>query len=499
MFNSLNRAIERCNSTTRTIYIIGSSDPFLAYEGVAPPFKVYTEQITATIPPNTVNQTGQTLRIIGDRGMIWYVNGNYLDNPNNVTTVLSAIEFVSVSGSSVPIWDFASNASLTTNRITLERNLFVGNGTGLARAIDGTFDGTFTYARNTHLNFTQLTSAARFTPESCSAVVKFESCTFFRMAGQAAEVTGFASASFKNNSCLACGGDASVADADRWVFFLNAGCVGTVGSLQYDRNRVTASAAVDTDPTRAAWTAHYIDPVQWGLPSPFLSIDPAVDTKFFTFYDNRASGLGVGMRLNNVNNKCSVGDRQNFLRMMIYSRFRNARVDGELFDLYIGKFDADEEQTVWANAQAHDLFKIFDPTACQHCEDGCPAFHFAIGTVILLLFFVGLALCICWTCICCPRCLGCCNWRRKPGLTYDPATGLYVPNTPAGASMLAQMRTPNNLRTGVPTPPSVQTSGVNPYEQHLTAGAFTNPNTAANLVYRGAWHVPNGGAFSSTQ
>lgn len=242
----------------------------------------------------------------------------------------------------------------------------------------------------------------------------------------------------------------------------------------------------------------------WKLTSPYVINVPGVTTKFMSFYDNRAEGLLIGMRLANDHADCFSGNAQNFLRLVMYSRFRNARVDGTVFDLYAwpsrlwicptnfffvpryrGPFDTIQEQTVKANMDAADMFDISDPTACQHCNDGCPVFQFALGTIVLIALAIGILVCLALTCWACPMALGCCGTCLRPAsLVYDPTTQTYIFNNSRDYHHLIARRTPANLRTGVRPPPVAETAGLSPTDQHLTTGGLGGV-TSGMLKYRG--------------
>ncbi len=490
VFNSYNEAVLKCNVSSANIFIIGQSDPFLAFDGLPAPFHVYTEVFNAVVPLAFVNQSN-TLTIIGDFGMTILANGHHLSNPHNRTVILQGIEFVDAGVTGPPIWDF-TNAALFTNLITLRNNLMVGNGSATNRAIDGTFDGLFKYQSNVHVNWSTTFSNARFTAENCAAEIRVERApgsksgnTWSDMTGNVAELHTNNGA-FSNNVFMRCGGSSVPADPDRWVAFVNPTCIGVVGNIKMDGNRFTKPAVVDTNPSRTLWTSLYVDPVPWNLHTLYLA-HASTDTKFLSFYDTRTDGLQVGLRLDHVNVKCvGAGDPQNFLRLVVYSRFRNSRVDGSVFDLYIGAFDVFEEQTVIANRDAHINFDIIDATACQHCEDGCPLFYFALATLILL----GIALLIPVLFLCfygyCAERIGCCPCARPNTLRYDTGTGKYISSDWRTWYMMWPWLFPANLRTGGPAAPLAATVGTSPYDQSIAGETFNARGvTQGQLVHRG--------------
>lgn len=489
VFNSYNRAIERCNVSSGVIYIVGQSDPFLAFDGMPAPFHEYTEVFDAVVPPPYANQSA-TLTIVGDVGMRIRANGHRLSNPNNRTVVVKGIDFADSGAPAPALWDF-TDASLVTNDITIRDSTMIGDGTTTNRALDGTFDGRFSYTGNNHVNYSTTFSNVRMTSEDCDAVLTASHNTFSDQYGNVLEVhanNGF----FNGNRFVRCGGSPAPSDTERWVMFVNPVCVGVVGEIRVNGNRFTAPPAVDSDPSRTLWTSLFVAPVPWNLNSNFLSPRGPNDVKYFQFYDTRTDGLEVGMRLGGIQPACppaaSFGDPQFFLRIIMYSRFRNARVHGSVFDLYIGYFDAFEEQTRVANRAMHDLPPhIEDVTRCYHCENGCPKFSWQLASVVLLALAFALLILFCLVCGFCGERIGCCLCCPPAELRVDYTTGNPVPAYWPYWRYLFPGLTQPNLRTGKAWIHHPDTAGVPYGDQNFAARPGQMGDTQYGLVQRGVF------------
>lgn len=461
----------------------------MAYDGLPAPFHVYTEVFNAVVPPPYVNQSN-TMTIIGDVGMIILANGHSLSNPNNRTVILKGIDYVDTGVPAPAIWDF-TNVALVTNDITIRDSTMIGNNTATNRALDGTFDGRFSYIGNNHLNYSTTISNVRMTSQACDALLTASKNTFSNQYGNVLEVH-MNNGRFISNRFVRCGGSSVPADSDRWVMFVNPICPGVVGEIRINDNRFTPPPSVNSDPLRTLWTSLYVNPVPWNLQSNFLAPRGPNDVKFFQFYDTRTDGLEIGLRLDNIQPACppaaTYGDPQFFLRLIIYSRFRNARVEGSVFDLYIGDFDNFEEQTRIANRDAHDLPPHpEDTTRCYHCENGCPKFSWQIGSIVLLALAFALLILLCFICGFCGERFGCCLCCPPAELRIDYTTGNPVPSYWPYWRYLFPGLTDPNLRTGKAWIHHPDTAGVSFGDQNFAARPFQMGDTQQGLVQRGAF------------
>jgi hypothetical protein len=262
--------------------------------------------------------------------------------------------------------------------------------------------------------------------------------------------------------------------------------MGVVGEIRANGNRFTAPPTVDSNPGRPLWTSLYVAPVPWNLVTPFLIHDPN-DVKSFQFYDTRTNGLEIGLRMDDIDPRCSgYGDPQFFLRLIMYSRFRNARVEGTVFDLYIGAFDATEEQTRIANRIAHELPPHpEDVTRCYHCENGCPKFSWQIGAIVLLAMAFVFLILVCFVCGFCAEQCGCCMCCPPTELRFDPTTGNPVPASWRQWRYLYPGLTDANLRTGKAFIHHPDTAGMSREDQYFAARPFQMGESQADLVRRG--------------
>lgn len=483
VFNSINRAITNCNVSSANIFVIGQSDPFLAYDGLPAPFHVYTEVISSVVPPPYVNQSN-AMRIIGDVGMIVLANGHWLSNPNNRTVSVEGFTFVDTGSSALPLWDFTL-ATRVTNDISILNSEMIGNGTATNRAIDGTFDGQFIYQGNTHINYSTTISNARFNGENCAARIDVIRNTWTDQYGNVLEFHAN-NGRILDNRFVRCGGSAVPADTDRWVAFVNPTCLGVVGEIRINKNRFTPPPTVDVNPGRTLWTSLFVDPVPWNLVTSFLVQGPN-DVKFFQFYDTRTDGLQIGLRMDHIQPTCTGnGDPQFFLRLIMYSRFRNARVEGSEFDLYIGPFDNTEEQTRIALRDAHENPPHPEDTErCYHCEDGCPVWSFQIGAIVLLTMAIVALLLCCLTCAFCGERFGCCLCFPPTGLRLDPTTGMQYPEYwPYWRYLFPGLDKPN-LRTGKPYSVHPDAVGMAPNDR-FASQPFGTGQSQEMLYHRGA-------------
>lgn len=405
VFNSTNECANQCRAVNRVCQLLGKSDVFGFWLPGTPPFKTYTETIGVTLGPNQPNQTGPVI-IRGDAGMEIAGCGNYIDNPLVLTVIIEGINFRQVDNyTGCSTW--LQSPSLASSHITLRSNIFNGDGSQES-AVNGTFDGPLYINDNLLANYTGPHGVYAL-GRVCNSSSLFSASrnSFFDFPGAALEAIGFDSNFVTYNSFVNVGGVYPGGPLHGvWI----SDCLGTPGSFNFDWNEFFGTPGQTCAPPYT--TSYYIDPAQTDVKTPWSLIE------------NRADGEScIGLQVNNLTPfECDRPDPQYWIRLFYYPRL-NTRVEGAVYDLFVGPEDAAFQSFIDA-----DPFEKKEHL-CHWCNDGCPRTTYGLLAQILVGLFFFLILCCAIVCFCCRKLCFCC-----PEPSYetheDPYLKMEIPDDP---------------------------------------------------------------------
>jgi hypothetical protein len=441
VFTSIVECANHCNATSRICQLVGNvDDPFGAFQpyGLPIPMKVWNEVIDFAVGPNiNSNQTGLVIR--GMQGATVCATGgpHRIDNPLHLSVSVEGIIFDHCDpliGKAT--WDW-SDLSYDSTNIQLLGNEFQGNGTR-ERPINGVFDTQFNFTGNFVHNYTGDYNA-RFMARKCNETVLITENTFQGLPGVNLEVLGYDNPIVGNgkvkdsilgqdrysNVFIEAGGSVTLNPLNRYVLFVST-CLNTnPGTVTVWGNQIFGPQNNSINCFSPLWSGIFIAPSPWKILSPWTFPLTAVDTKNMVVRDNFVDDfMCIGMRLDNTTFRCDTPDQKGYLRQLIYYDGRNNNVQGSVFDLYIGPYNAVQEGQV--------LFTPDDPGfTCRHCEDGCQ--RSSLDTAALVIGSIILALvvlfCCCW--FACPAFCWLCP-HNPTTWHYDSTLGRNVPDDRSG-------------------------------------------------------------------